>query len=113
LPDDPYPRAVVEDLPTPVGPGDSRAVGPAAAAVSRLRSLLSELGDVPALPVDLRLPGTDEEVGWALCGLVPLGPLDRQALLAAPGLSARMELLTGLCRAAAADVMSMLSDGGG
>ncbi|MGH9079266.1 MAG: LON peptidase substrate-binding domain-containing protein, partial [Acidimicrobiales bacterium] len=32
LPDDPYPRAVVEDLPTPVGPGDSRAVGPAAAA---------------------------------------------------------------------------------
>jgi Lon protease-like protein len=64
------------------------------------------------LPLDLRLAGTDEEIGWALCELVPLGPMDRQALLGAPGLTARMELLAELCRAAAGDVTSMLSDGG-
>jgi Lon protease-like protein len=81
--------------------------------VSQLRSLLSELADVPALPLDLDLPGTDEEIGWALCELAPLGPMDRQALLAAPRLSARMDLLAELCRAAAGDVVSMLSDDGG
>jgi Lon protease-like protein len=113
LPDDPYPRAVVEDLPTPVGHDDGRAVGAADAAVSRLRSLLSELGDVPALPFDRQLQGTDEEVGWALCELVPLGPMDRQALLAAPSLAVRMERLAELCRAAADDVVGMLSDDGG
>jgi Lon protease-like protein len=113
LPDDPYPRAVVEDLPTGLAAGDGQAVGAAQAAVSQLRSLLSELGDVPALPHDLWLQGPDEEVGWALCQLAPLGPLDRQALLSAPGLSARMELLADLCHAAASDVVGMLSDDGG
>jgi hypothetical protein len=113
LPDDPYPQAVVVDLPTEVGPADGPAIAAADAAVSQLRSLLSELADVPALPFDLGLPGTDEEIGWALCELAPLGPMDRQALLAAPRLSARMDLLAELCRAAAGDVVSMLSDDGG
>ena len=112
LPDDPYPRAVVADLPTELGPEDGRALGAAEAAVFRLRSLLSELGDVPALPHDLGLAGPDEEVGWALCQLAPLGPMDRQALLASPSLAARMARLAELCDAAAGDVMGMLSDDG-
>ncbi len=112
LPDDPYPRAMAADLPTEPGPDDARAVATAGAAVSRLRSLLSELGDVPALPPDLGLAGPDEEVGWALCQLAPLGPMDRQALLASPDLTARMALLAELCDAAAGDVVSMLSDDG-
>ncbi len=111
LPDDPYPRALVADLPTESGPDDGRALGTAEAAVFRLRSLLSELGDVPALPHDLGLTGPDETVGWVLCQLVPLGPLDRQALLATPSLSARMARLAELCDAAAGDVVSMLAGG--
>lgn len=111
LPDDPYPRAVVGDHPSPVGRDDGAALENARGALARLRSLLSELGDTPALPSDLRLPGTDEEAGWTLCELAPLGPLDRQALLAAPDLSARMELLAHLCDAAAGDVVHLLSGG--
>jgi uncharacterized protein len=112
LPEDPYPRAEVVDLPTVTGPGDAAATAAARAAVSQVRSLLSELGDLPALPHDLRLEGSDDEVGWALCELVPLGPMDRQALLAGRSLSGRMTLLAELCRAAARDVHGMLSADG-
>ncbi|HEX3981642.1 MAG TPA: LON peptidase substrate-binding domain-containing protein, partial [Acidimicrobiales bacterium] len=49
LADDPYPRAVVEDVPVvPGGPTDLALVT-AEAAVRRLRSLLSEMSDTPAL----------------------------------------------------------------
>ena len=111
LPDDPYPCAIVEDLPSSVGADDGPALEVARGAVARLRSLLSELGDAPALPPGLVIPGTADEVGWALCELAPLGPLDRQALLATPDLSARMGLLTELCDAAAGDVVHLLSGG--
>ncbi len=112
LPDDPYPRAVVRELPTELGTGDGRALDVAEAAVLRLRGLLSELGEVPALPPDLGLAGGDDEVGWVLCELAPLGAMDRQSLLASPSLSARMARLAELCDAAAGDVVSMLSGGG-
>ncbi len=113
-PDDPYPLAVVVDHPSTPGHGPGPELGTALraahASVSRLRSLLSELGGVAALPHDLRLAEDPEEAGWELCELAPLGPMDRQALLAAPGASARMELLAELCDAAADDVVGMLSD---
>ena len=79
----------------------------------RLRSLLSELGQVPALPHDLEFAGDDEEIGWQLCQLAPLNLIDRQRLLACPGLSARMELLSELSAAMAEDVTSLLADGPG
>ncbi len=50
LADEPYPRAVVEELPVVRGADHGRALATAEVAVRRLRSLLSELGDVPALP---------------------------------------------------------------
>ena len=53
----------------------------------RLRSLLSELGDVPALPHDLgSSPGTTRRSAWQLCELAPLNLVDRQQLLASVGL---------------------------
>jgi Lon protease-like protein len=113
LPDDPYPRALVADHPSrdePDAPDAGETVEAARRAMARLRSLLSELGDSPAWPSDLHLPGRDDEVGWALCQLAPLGPLDRQSLLAAADLTARMELLAELCRAAGDDVVHLLSD---
>jgi uncharacterized protein len=114
LPDDPYPRATVEDLPAgPDGddPGDSGAVAGAGVAVRRLRSLLSELGDVPALAHDLDLTGDDQEVGWRLCQLAPLNLMDRQRLLGCVGLGARMELLGALCAAMTDDVVALLAGG--
>jgi uncharacterized protein len=111
LPDDPYPRAEVEPFPLGHGDGDADAVGVAELALRRLRSLLSELGEAPALAYDLDLSGRGEEVGWQLCDLAPLNLIDRQQLLASPGLGAQMDLLTGLCDAMADDVIGLLAGG--
>jgi Lon protease-like protein len=114
LPDGPYPQAEVEEVAgAGGGPDDAAAVAAAGSAVRRLRLLLSELEDVPALPHDLELTGSDEEVGWQWCGLAPLNLIDRQQLLACPGLGARMAMLRGLCSAMAEDVLAMLAGGPG
>jgi Lon protease-like protein len=86
-------------------------VAGAGAAVRRLRSLHSELGDVPALAHDLDLAGDHEEIGWRLCALAPLNLMDRQLLLARVGLGARMELLAALCAAMTDDVVALLAGG--
>ena len=111
LPDDPYPVALVADIPDDVSADDGTTLAGAEFAVRRLRSLLSELGDVPALPHNLRITGDEEDVGWQLCDMAPLNALDLQRLLATEGLMARMQLLTELCNAMAEDVTRMLADG--
>ncbi len=111
LEDAPYPRAEVEELTLGHGTSDTEATGTAELAVRRLRSLLSELGDVPALPHDLDLSGPAEVVGWRLCELAPLNLVDRQQLLAASRLDEQMGLLTGLCDAMAEDVIGLLAGG--
>ena len=111
LPDDPYPVALVADIPDDVSADDGTTLAGAEFAVRRLRSLLSELGDVPALPHNLRITGDEEDVGWQLCDMAPLTALDLQRLLATEGLMTRMLLLTELCDAMAEDVTRMLADG--
>jgi len=111
LADDPYPRAMVEDLPVDSERDLTGAAAEAEVAVRRLRSLLSELGDVPAIPHDLHFLGSDEDVGWQLCASAPLNLLDLQRLLACPGNEARMRLLAGLSDAMAEDVLGLLAGG--
>ena len=111
LADQPYPRAVVEDHPVARAGDDGLALPAAEASVRRLRSLLSELGDVPALPHGLEIGGSDEETAWQLCGLAPLSLIDRQHLLAAPTLAGQLEHLAELCDAMADDVVAMLAGG--
>ncbi len=111
LPDNPYPVALVADIPDDVSADDGTTLAGAEFAVRRLRSLLSELGDVPALPHYLRITGDEEDVGWQLCDMAPLTALDLQRLLATEGLMTRMQLLTELCDATAEDVTRMLADG--
>lgn len=115
LDDQPYPRATVEDLPMAPGasdPADDEApLAAAGTAVRRLRSLLSELGDVPALGPDLGLAGTVEDRAWQLCEMAPLNLMDRQLLLASPSLRAQLTLLCQLCDAMAEDVLAMLAGG--
>jgi hypothetical protein len=112
LVDDPYPLALVEDLPDRPGQCPTEVLVRTEASLRRLRSLLSELGDVPALPHSLRISGDPEEVGWQLCDMAPLVSHDQQRLLEADGLEARMELLAQLCDAMSGDVLGLLSDAG-
>jgi len=108
LAEEPYPRALVEDLPDPTGACSAELLTGAEGSLRRLRSLLSELGDVPALPHSLRITGDQQEVGWQLCDMAPLVSLDLQRLLVADGLADRMALLAELCDAMSDDVI----DGG-
>ncbi|HEX4219057.1 MAG TPA: LON peptidase substrate-binding domain-containing protein [Acidimicrobiales bacterium] len=112
LPDDPYPQAMVEAIAdAPFAPADGQVLASAETAVRRLRSLLSEMGDVPAIPHDLDLGDRAEEVAWRLCALAPLNLMDRQRLLETDEPKLRMETLTELCQAMASDVTSLLSAG--
>ena len=111
LADQPYPRAVVEDLPVAQTRDHGPALTTAEASLRRLRSLLSELGDVPALPHDLVIGGSDEEIAWQLCELAPLNLIDRQQLLASATLEGLLEHLAELCGAMADDVVAMLAGG--
>lgn len=112
MPDGPYPQAMVEEIAdAPFDHVDGRALASAESAVRRLRSLLSEMGDVPALPHDLDLGDQAEEVAWRLCALAPLNLMDRQHLLETDDPRGRMEALTELCEAMASDVTGLLSGG--
>jgi Lon protease-like protein len=113
LDEDPYPRAEIEDFDIIPATDATAALSTAEASVRRLRSLLSELGDVPALPHDLRLEGSEEEIAWQLCELAPVNLMDRQQLLASDDLLSLLAHLADLCDASCADVVSMLSGGPG
>jgi uncharacterized protein len=112
MPDDPYPQAMVEEIAEePFDHVDGQSLASAESAVRRLRSLLSEMGDVPALPHDLDLGDQAEVVAWRLCALAPLNLMDRQHLLETDDPRVRMENLTELCEAMATDVTGLLSGG--
>jgi len=113
LADQPYPRAVVDDHPVAQTGDHGPALPTAEASVRRLRSLLSELGDVPALPHDLEIGGSAEEIAWQLCALAPLNPFDCQQLLDSATLEGQLEHLAELCDARADDVVAMLAGGTG
>ena len=96
LADDPYPRAEVDDWPD--DPDDPEAAADAAAALGpggdvtallrRSAALAAELGEA-APPVDLELADDPALAGFQAVAVAPLGPADRQALLAAPSVAAR------------------------
>ena len=114
LPDDPYPTAMVEPWATADGATDGGGAGPlreAELALRRVRALLSELGNVPALPPGLDLGEDAEAAAWRMCGLAPLNQIDGQRLLEIDGTGSRLALLTELCAAQAEDVRRMLADG--
>jgi Lon protease-like protein len=98
LPDDPYPRAEVDDI---ADGGLDPATGPAllAAAEAQVRrclTLKAEL-DEPTWPADVELDLDPTVAAWQLAGIAPLGPLDQLGLLAAADLP---DVLTLLARAA-------------
>jgi Lon protease-like protein len=103
LADEPYPRAEVADWPDEDRNGDpagERAVAlPAATGalveevdglLRRVGALRTELGE-PAPPLDFTLAEDPLIAGYQATALAPLGPLDKQALLAASSVHARLD----------------------
>ena len=100
LPDDPYPQALVETLDDE--PNDS---GPEAAAAERRTAVERLLRQVLALQVELGFPAPsavrslDDDPATAAFEaalLSPIGPMDAQKVLEAPGTVARLALLETL-----------------
>ena len=110
LPEEPYPLAMVEGLPAAEGlDPDEPLLALAAAGVRRVRALLSELGDHPALPPDPEgLPDAGERM-WELCTAAPLSVFDRQRLLQSEDPRSRLHLLIELCGEAAEDMTRLLA----
>ncbi len=111
LPEDPYPRALVDELPGAAGRPGGPALEAAERAVRRARALLSELGEAPALVGPIELGEDLDEAAWRLCGLAPVNPLDGQRLLEIDEPAERLGHLAELCNAVAHDLSRMLADG--
>lgn len=96
LEDDPYPRAEVEDWddPTPASDLDTR-VAEGTARLRRVLAIAAELG-ADVAPAAFELGDDPVLATYQLVALSPLGPLDRQALLAAPSAEARLDALGAL-----------------
>ena len=110
--DDPYPCAEVEAWPDdPATPELPTAVGGAA---DRLRSLLAvaaEMG-VDDLRLDLELDADPRRAADQLVAASPVGPLDRQRLLACAGPDERMAMLAVLLEEAAELLRAQMGPGG-
>jgi len=116
LSDDPYPRAVVEAWPDLPGDLDAEATANAHAEVltllRRAAGLSRELG-LPGAPLDLELDDDPLVAGYQAMLAAPLGPADRQRLLAAPTLADRFELLVVLLTEQIEVLQAELAFGGG
>jgi len=103
LEDDPYPRAEVADWPDdPDDPAAAEAateaLGPGGEVTVLLRraaALAVELGEA-APPVDLELADDPSLASFQAVAVAPVGPADRQALLATPTVATRAALLREL-----------------
>ena len=90
LADDPYPRAEVVDW-DDVGTTET-ALDDADALFRRALGLAAELGEAPA-PLDVELADDPATATFQIGALAPLGPLDRQAVLATERADDRVTLL--------------------
>lgn len=109
LPDNPYPLALVDDLPEDRwDPTDGPSLDAAEAALGRTFALAARLRpDGPAAASEAAFDLSDEPAvaAWQLCGLAPLGALDQHRLLVAATVRQRLQLLTELLD----DVADMLA----
>ena len=115
LPDDPYPRAVVQ--PWPDEPG--RPVGPEqlSVVVDRILALYQRVAQVRGMELRPDALAVEADVAedhfrhlYALASRVPIGQADRYAMLAAPTLAERIDALLDAVDTVAAMVEFQLSD---
>ena len=115
LPDDPYPRAVIERWPDEPGP----EVGPEEIGVvmDRILALYERVAQARGLRLRPGALGVDPDTAddparhlYALAGRVPMGQADRYAVLAAPTLAARVAVLTDAVETVTAMVEFQLAE---
>jgi uncharacterized protein len=96
LPDDPYPRAVVDDW-DEESPAlaSSDQVDDVFARLRRVRALASELAE-PTGPIDVEISADPVLASYHLATLAPVGPEDDYRLLTSPGPAERLDRLTEL-----------------
>lgn len=93
LEDDPYPRAEVDDWPDDSVP--VLALDELDTRFRRTLALAAELGEAGA-PLDVELADDPVVATFQIAALAPLGPVDRQAVLATESADGRTELLLDL-----------------
>ena len=116
LPDDPYPRAMVQVWPDE--PGVSVTVGQLEELEDRVMVLFERI----AAARDFSLPGRDVVLGgvadtadagvrlYSLAARVPIGPADRYSVLAAPSAAERLAALSDAVDSVAAVLEFQLSE---
>jgi len=116
LPDNPYPRAVVEEWPDE--PGKPVSAGQLEELEDRMMALFERIANARDLPVPDReevlgaSTDTDEpgERLYALASRIPIGPADRYAVLAAPTAAERLTALNEAVDSVAAVIEFQLSE---
>lgn len=96
LPDDPYPRALVELLDEgPTTPSTPELLSEVESLLRRVLALLAEL-DRPAAPATVELDEDPRAAAWQVAVLAPGGPLDKRALLDLPDVDSRLGAVRAL-----------------
>lgn len=99
LPEEPYPRADVEEWPDQAPAGDEAELVASrlpelAAATQAVRELAATAGGQRAAAGVVRVSDDPIVAGYQLAAAVPLGPADRFRVLQAPSVAARLDVLT-------------------
>ena len=115
LPDDPYPRAVVQAWPDDPGPPVTpERIGEVVDGILGLfRRMIEARGGrlrSDALAVEADIADDPSRHVYALAARVPIGQADRYAVLAAPTLSERVDVLTDAIETVTAMVEFQLSE---
>jgi Lon protease-like protein len=115
--DDPYPIATVREIPEIQGEDLAHHYQLAVGAVRRVRALLSELGETPALSGDIdfasEFSSDPDAAMWFLCSIAPVSAFDSQRLLDAATAADRMAMLCSLCVEVGDDLTRLLAEGRG
>ena len=107
LEDAPYPRAEVTDWDDPSSP--ALGLEEVDALFRRSLALAAELGEAAA-PLDVDLADDPVVATFQVAALAPLGPVDRQAVLARDALRARSAIEAGLASDAHAEFAKRLAE---
>lgn len=98
LPDDPFPRAEVEQLHDTVVDPDAAPIDEVTQHLRRVLDLREQLGEVGASPIDLAVELDQEPVraSFDAAAMASFGPLDGQRLLEVDDAGERLRLLAAL-----------------
>ncbi|MDT5357442.1 MAG: uncharacterized protein QOJ56_5974 [Mycobacterium sp.] len=116
LPDDPYPRAIVQAWPDE--PGEPVSAGQVEKLEDRVMALFERIAAARDFPLPERevVLGADADIVdpgerlYALASRVPIGPADRYSVLAAPTAAQRLTALSEAVNSVAAVIEFQLSE---